>query len=60
MEISFEGGLPDVDRELIKSALAAGTQPKAGLLVVENDEVLIFEVSGHGIRDLSSFSMRVG
>ena len=60
VEISFEGGLPEVDRELVKSALAAGTQPKAGLLVVENDEVLIFEVSGHGIRDLSSFSMRGG
>ena len=60
VEISFEGGLPEVDRELVKSALAAGTQPKAGLVVVENDEVLIFEVSGHGIRDLSSFSMRGG
>ena len=60
VEISFEGGLPEVDRELVKSALAAGTQPKAGLVVVESDEVLIFEVSGHGIRDLSSFSMRGG
>ena len=60
VEVSFEGGLPELDRELIKSALAAGSQPKSGLVVVENDEVLIFEVSAHGIRDVSSFSMRGG
>ena len=60
VEISFEGGLPNVDRALIKTALAAGTQPKAGLIVVENDEVLIFEVAAHGIRDVSQFSMRGG
>ncbi len=60
VEVSFEGGLPDVDRELVKSALAAGIQPKAGLVVVESDEVLIFEVAARGIRDVSSFSMRGG
>ncbi len=60
VEVSFEGGLPEVDRALIRTALAAGTQPKSGLVVVENDEVLIFEVSAHGIRDVSSFSMRGG
>ncbi len=60
VEVSFEGGLPEVDRALIETALAAGTQPKAGLVVVENDEVLIFEVTAHGIRDVSSFSMRGG
>lgn len=60
VEVSFEGGLPEVDRALIRTALAAGAQPKSGLVVVENDEVLIFEVSAHGIRDVSSFSMRGG
>jgi protein pelota len=60
VEVSFEGGLPAVDRALIKTSLAAGSRPKAGLIVVENDEVLIFEVTAHGIRDVSSFSMRGG
>ncbi len=60
IEISFEGGIPSVDESLIQSALSAGSQPKAGLVVVENDEVLIFEVTAHGIRDISSFSMRGG
>ncbi|MDC0040743.1 hypothetical protein OAJ11_02855 [Candidatus Poseidoniales archaeon] len=60
VEVSFEGGLPEIDRALVKSALAAGSQPKSGLVVVENDEVLIFEVTAHGIRDVSSFSMRGG
>ena len=28
--------------------------------MVENDEVLLFEVTKHGIRDISSFNMRGG
>ena len=55
VEISFEGGLPEVDRELVKSALAAGTQPKAGLVVVENDEVLIFESQDMGLETFLRF-----
>lgn len=60
VEVSFEGGLPEVDRSLIRTALAAGTQPKAGLVVVESDEVILFEVTANGIRDVSGFSMRGG
>jgi len=60
LELTRVGGLPPADRSLLKEALSAGRRAKCGLVVVESDEVLIFEVAAHGIRDVSQFSMRGG
>ena len=60
VEITREGGLPKADLNLLKETLAAGSRAKAGLIVVESDEILIFEVTARGIRDVSHFSMRGG
>ena len=60
IEISREGGLPAADLSLLKESLVAGRRAKAGLLVIESDEVLIFEISAHGFRDVSQFTMRGG
>ena len=60
VEITREGGLPKADLNLLKETLAAGSKAKAGLIVVESDEILIFEVTARGIRDVSQFSMRGG
>ena len=43
VEITREGGLPKADLNLLKETLAAGSRAKAGLIVVESDEILIFE-----------------
>ena len=48
------------DYALIKEAISSGTRARSGLIVVENDEVLIFEVANHGIRDVSQFNLRGG
>ncbi len=60
IELSREGGLAKADSSLIREAITSGTKARAGLLVVENDEVLIFEIAAHGIRDVSQFSLRGG
>ncbi len=60
IELTREGGLSRADKSLLKEALSAGSRPKCGLLVVESDEILVFEVAAHGIRDVSQFSMRGG
>ena len=60
MELSREGGLYKADSALIKEAISSGSKARAGLIVVENDEVIIFEVAAHGIRDVSHFSLRGG
>ena len=60
IELSWEGGIDSRDLQLIESAVADGQRSRVGLIVVENDEILLFEVAKHGIRDVSSFSMRGG
>ncbi len=60
VELSREGGLYKADSALIKEAISSGYKARAGLIVVENDEVIIFEVAAHGIRDVSHFSLRGG
>ena len=60
IELTREGGLSRVDSALIKEAISSGRKARSGLVVVENDEVLIFEVAVHGIRDVSQFNLRGG
>ncbi|NDB65331.1 MAG: hypothetical protein EB165_05305 [Euryarchaeota archaeon] len=60
VEVSREEGIGQSDLDLIRSAIVDGIRPRVGLVVVENDEVLLFEVAKHGIRDVSSFEMRGG
>ena len=60
IELTREGGLSRVDSALIKEAVSSGRKARSGLVVVENDEVLIFEVAVHGIRDVSQFNLRGG
>ncbi len=60
IEVTREGGLSRADSSLINEAVASGRKARAGLIVVENDEVLIFEVAAHGIRDVSQFNLRGG
>ena len=60
VELTREGGLSKADMSLIKEAITSGAKARSGLIVVENDEVLIFEVATHGIRDVSQFNLRGG
>ncbi len=60
IELTREGGLSKADESLIKEAISSGRRARSGLIVVENDEVLIFEVATHGIRDVSQFNLRGG
>ena len=60
IELTREGGLSGVDLSLIRGAISSGKKARSGLLVVENDEVLIFEIAAYGIRDVSQFNMRGG
>jgi len=60
VELTREGGLSKTDSSLIKETISSGRRARSGLIVVENDEVLIFEVANHGIRDVSQFNLRGG
>ena len=60
IELTREGGLSRADTSLLRESLSAGRRAKCGLVVVASDEITIFEVAAHGIRDVSQFSMRGG
>ena len=60
VEITRQGGFKKSDIALLKQGFDEQLRTKAGLIVIENDEVMIFQVSSHGIRDISHFSLRGG
>ncbi len=60
VELTREGGLSNIDSDLLSESLSSGKKINSGLIVVENDEILVFEITQHGMRNISSFSMRGG
>ena len=60
VEISWADGLAEMDRSLIAEALEDSGRGHAAIIVVESDEILLFEVAQHGMRDISQFTLRGG
>jgi mRNA surveillance protein pelota len=60
LELIPKGGLSATDDQLLREAVDAGLQPRTGIIVVESDEVLLFEVAAQGMRDISQFTLRGG
>jgi len=60
IEISREGGFSEADDSLLAKSFSSGKRVNSGLVVVENDEILLFEVTQYGMRDVSQFSLRGG
>ena len=60
IEVSREGGLSKADENLLSEAFSDSSRARCGLVVVESDEVMIFEIARHGVRDVSQFNMRGG
>ena len=51
---------PRVDVELLEKASRAGGQSRLAIAVVEHDEVNLFELATHGIREVAQFTLRGG
>lgn len=60
VEIAWEGGLSEADRTLLDEALQDSGRGRVAIAVVEGDEILLFEVAQHGMRDVSMFTLRGG
>jgi len=60
IEISWQGGISEIDRGLLSEALKDSGRGRVGIVVVESDEILLFEVAQHGMRDMSMFTLRGG
>ena len=60
IEITCDSGFPKVDLDLIHNAVKAAGRAKVVILVVENDEVVLFEITGRGMREVTTWTMRGG
>ena len=60
LELYSDKEFPKVDVDLLKEAVASTGRAKIAILVVENDEVMLFEVTGRGMRDITTWTMRGG
>jgi mRNA surveillance protein pelota len=60
VEITWTEGLGESDRSLIAESLKDSGRGRVAIIVVESDEILLFEVAQHGMRDVSMFTLRGG
>jgi len=60
IELNWDNIIPTEDRELLKKSADAGAKVKVLLIVVENDEIQLFEVTPNGLKDGSQFNLRGG
>jgi stalled ribosome rescue protein Dom34 len=60
VELKRSGGIDNSDLRLLEEAVSAGQRPRVILCVVESDEVIVFEVASHGLREVSQSTLRGG
>ena len=61
IEISWLGGIPETDQNLLAESIQEGGRGRVAIAVVESDEILLFEIAQHGMRQVGdTFALRGG
>ncbi len=60
IELTSGSEWSSADEKLLSEAVKEGGRAKVGIVVVENDEILLFQIASHGMRDLATFTLRGG
>jgi len=61
VEISWTGGISESDRSLLAEAVQDSGRGRVAIAVVESDEILLFEIAQHGMRQVGdTFTLRGG
>ena len=60
IELTSMKEFPKVDHDLISQACSNSGKAKVVIMVVESDEAILYEVTGRGIREVSTWTMRGG
>jgi stalled ribosome rescue protein Dom34 len=58
--LTAQNGFSKLDRDLLDESIKASEQGQVALLVVEGDEVILFFVTGRGLRESATWTMRGG
>ncbi len=60
VELLWEDVMPLEDTQLLQRAATEGAKARILLAVVESDEIILFEITGNGLRESTTFTMRGG
>ena len=60
VHLSSPGGFHKHDADLLDQSIASAAQHQVALLVVEGDEIILFFVTGRGLRESATWTMRGG
>ena len=60
IEIHSLSGFPEYDRLLLTDTIATDKKSNVSIIVVENDEIVLFEVTRRGLREGATWTMRGG
>ena len=60
IEIHSSSGFPEYDRLLLTDTMTSDKKSNVSIIVVENDEIILFEVTRRGLREGATWTMRGG
>ena len=60
IELTSQQEFPKVDHDLIAQACSNSGKAKVVIIVVESDEAIMYEITGRGVREVSTWTMRGG
>ena len=60
IELKSLNGFPEYDRLLLQDTMTSGKKSNVSIIVVENDEIILFEVTRRGLREGATWTMRGG
>ena len=60
LEIHSSSGFPEYDRLLLTDTMTTDKKSNVSIIVVENDEIILFEVTRRGLREGATWTMRGG
>ena len=60
IELTSQQDFPKVDHDLIAQACSNSGKAKVVIIVVESDEAIMYEITGRGVREVSTWTMRGG
>ena len=60
IELHSQSGFPEYDRLLLTETMTSDKKSNVSIVVVENDEIVLFEVTRRGLREGATWTMRGG
>ena len=60
IELHSQSGFPEYDRLLLTETMTSDKKSNVSIIVVENDEIVLFEVTRRGLREGATWTMRGG